>query len=466
MKIQVIGSGTSQIGFIYKLSQNRRKLDKNVTIDVFEKGNSFTDRTPKEIMNGFGGQGTFSDGKLSLSNSIGGEVQDYIGKQCFDSLMQDSVNLWTFGFSRDKFEQTELNNNTENICKVFNLKNKFQQNKMDLNVSNFIHLGTDNLQTITKSIYETLLNTNFIKFNFNYEVAEIEKKDTKYILYTKKDSEILRYDKYDDYDIVIIQVGRSGSIFNNNLLKKFNINFKSNVVDIGVRFEMPSILSKDITDLLYEFKVNYISDRDDRVRTFCVNPNGYVVIEDNKDLYLVNGHSYQNKKSEVTNFAILVTHTFTEPFKDSYEYAQSIQKLQNKLQGDGKVLVQRYKDFINLRRSSSSKLEKSFFERTLKEATAGDLNLVLPRRTQKNIEEFIEKLSCVIQGVNNPDNLLYGIEQKFYSVKPNFDTNIRERFKLPNTNIYIIGDQSGYSRGIIQQTISGMQLQEDLLMKM
>lgn len=463
MKIQVIGSGTSQIGFLYKLSQNRRKLDKNVTIDVFEKGNSFTDRTSKEIMNGFGGQGTFSDGKLSLSDSIGGEVSSYIGKQCFDSLMQDSVNLWTFGFSRDKFEQTDLNNNTENISKVFNLKNKFKQNKMDLNISNFIHLGTDNLQTITKLIYETLLDTNFIKFHFNYEVAEIEKKDTKYILYTKKDSEIL---KYDDYDIVIIQVGRSGSIFNNNLLKKFNINFKSNVVDIGVRFEMPSILSKNITDLLYEFKVNYISDRDDRVRTFCVNPNGYVVIEDNKDLYLVNGHSYQNKKSEVTNFAILVTHTFTEPFKDSYEYAQSIQKLQNKLQGDGKVLVQRYKDFINLRRSSSSKLEKSFFERTLKEATAGDLNLVLPRRTQKNIEEFIEKLSCVIQGVNNPDNLLYGVEQKFYSVKPNFDTNIRERFKLPNTNIHIIGDQSGYSRGIIQQTISGMQLQEDLLMKM
>ena len=131
MKIQVIGSGTSQIGFLYKLSQNKHKLNNKVTIDVFEKGNSFTDRTTKEIMNGFGGQGTFSDGKLSLSDSIGGEVSNHIGKQCFDSLIQDSVNLWTFGFSRDKFEQTDLNNNTENISKVFNLKNKFQQNKMN-----------------------------------------------------------------------------------------------------------------------------------------------------------------------------------------------------------------------------------------------------------------------------------------------------------------------------------------------
>ncbi|HRW35980.1 MAG TPA: FAD-dependent oxidoreductase [Thermotogota bacterium] len=434
-KIALIGSGTSAIGFLVRLLQ---QSPKNIIIDCFEQGKALQERIESnDVITGFGGAGTFSDGKLSLSSEIGGDICDLIGISKYEDYIQDVVQLWTRG---KKVEKANLTDD-----KVKRLELDFRQNNLMLRLSDFYHIGTDLLQEVLAEIDEELKEKeDVVHFHFN---------------------EFFDFDKIDNYDYTIIASGRYDNKSSHEiqkLLSRLNIDYKENKIDIGIRYEVPSEITDWLTDLLYEFKVLGYSETEELVRTFCVNPKGYVVGEGGNDFSLVNGHSFLNKKSKNTNFAILVTQKFTEPFKDAYVYGSTLALLANKLAGTGKILVQRYGDFVSGRRTTHRRLQKGFLSPTLPKASPGDLNLILPRRIANSIEHFIEQMSNVITGINNPDNLLYGIEAKFYSTKPSFT----EPFRLGNENIYLIGDASGYTRGIVQATMSGIYLADILLEKL
>ena len=434
-KIALVGSGTSAIGFLVRFLQ---KAPKNTIIECFEQGKDLRERImSNDVITGFGGAGTFSDGKLSLSSEIGGDICDLIGMNRYDEYIEDVVELWTRG---KKVEKANISDE-----RVKRLELGFRQNNLLLRLSDFYHIGTDLLQEILKEIKDDLeQNDDIVQFHFN---------------------QFFDFDRIDEYDYTVIASGRydnKSSREIQKLLHRLDIDYKENKIDIGIRYEVPSAITDWLTDLLYEFKVLGYSETEELVRTFCVNPKGYVVGEGGKDFALVNGHSFLNKKSLNTNFAILVTQKFTEPFKDAYVYGSTLALLANKLAGMGKILVQRYGDFISGRRTTDRRLQKGFLYPTLQTASPGDLNLILPRRIANSIEHFIEQMSKVIIGINNPDNLLYGIEAKFYSTKPDFT----EPFRLGKENIYLIGDASGYTRGIVQATMSGVYIADVLSAKL
>ncbi|MEA1882926.1 MAG: FAD-dependent oxidoreductase [Thermotogota bacterium] len=434
-KIALVGSGTSAIGFLMRFIRNSHK---KIFIDCFEQGKDLQERIQSnDVITGFGGAGTFSDGKLSLSPEIGGDICDLIGMKKYEEYIDYVVELWTRGKNVEK-----ANIGDE---RVKQLELGFRRNNLLLRLSDFYHIGTDLLQEILKEIKLDLKQkSDMIHFHFN---------------------QFFDFDTIDDYDYVVIASGRydnKSSKEIQKLLKRFEIDYKENKIDIGIRYEVPSEITDWLTDLLYEFKVLGYSETEEIVRTFCVNPKGYVVGEGGNDFSLVNGHSYLNKKSKNTNFAILVTQKFTEPFKDAYVYGSTLSVLANKLAGRGKILVQRYGDFISGRRTTERRLQKCFLSPTLETASPGDLNLILPRRIANSIEHFIEQMSNVITGISNPDNLLYGIEAKFYSTKPVFN----EPFKLGKENLYLIGDASGYTRGIVQATMSGIYIADVIASKL
>ncbi len=431
-KIALIGSGTSAIGFLTRMIESGIK---HVQIDCFEQGKDLENRIKSnDVITGFGGAGTFSDGKLSISPEIGGDICDLIGETRYEGYIEDIVQLWTRGKEVERAKITDE--------RIQNLALNFRQKNLKLRISDFLHIGTDLLQEVLKEIMaEFDKASNIVNFHFNT---------------------FFDFDTIEDYDFAIIASGRydnKSSKEIQKLLKRLEIDYKENKIDIGVRYEVPCEITDWLTDLLYEFKVLGYSDTEEIVRTFCVNPKGFVVGEGGKDFSLVNGHSFLHKKSRNTNFAILVTQKFTEPFRDAYVYGSTLAMLANKLAGDGKILVQRYGDYKLGRRTTERRIEKGFLTPTLKTASPGDLNLIFPRRIANSISHFIEQMSTVITGMNNPDNLLYGIEAKFYSTKPVFT----DPFRLGAKNIYLIGDASGYTRGIVQATMSGVYLADTIL---
>jgi uncharacterized FAD-dependent dehydrogenase len=232
-------------------------------------------------------------------------------------------------------------------------------------------------------------------------------------------------------------------------------------VDIGIRVEVPRAITDKFTDNLYEFKIKYFTNEfEDEVRTFCVNPGGFISVEKNTGgLLTVNGHSYKNKKSENTNFALLVSTKFTEPFDEPLKYGRYIANLANMLGGDN-VIVQRYGDLIRGRRSTASRIKKNFVTPTLPTALPGDLSFVLPYRYLHNLKETIEQLDKVMPGIADPNTLLYGIEVKFYSVRIKVDKKMRSQSL---ENLYCTGDGAGLTRGIIQASVSGLIASKDIL---
>ena len=431
-KIALVGSGTSAIGFLMRFIQNSPK---NTVVECFEQGKDLQERIQSnDVLRGFGGAGTFSDGKLSLSPDIGGDIDELIGINKYEEYIDEVVDLWTRG---KKVEKANISDE-----RVKQLELGFRQNNLLLRLSDFYHIGTDLLQEILKEIKDELeKNDRMIQFHFN---------------------QFFDFDRIDEYDYTVIASGRYDNKTSKEIqkiLQQFNIDYKENKIDIGIRYEVPSEITDWLTQLLYEFKVLGYSETEELVRTFCVNPRGYVVGEGGQDFSLVNGHSFLKKKSNHTNFAILVTQRFTEPFKDAYVYGSTLALLANKLAGRGKILVQRYGDFVSGRRTTDRRLQKGFLSPTLETASPGDLNLILPRRIANSIEHFIEQMSKVITGINNPDNLLYGLEAKFYSTKPNF----AEPFRLGKENVYLIGDASGYTRGIVQATMSGIYIADKII---
>ncbi len=444
MRVAIVGSGSSGIFAAYKLMQNN-----NIHIDIFEKGKCIQDRTRKEIMSGFGGAGAFSDGKLTLTTEFGGWLTDYISEKELESLINEADEIWKNLSS--VFELSSKNN----YEKVKDLEYKCSRHRLRLYAAKIRHLGTDNCFFAIKNIYDKFVNKENVRIFCNTEIKDIVVEDNKAKGVVMPDGNRLFYDK------VILAVGRSGSVWMEEITKKHSLDFDINPVDIGVRVEVPKSITDEFTQELYEFKIKYYTSQfEDEVRTFCVNPGGFVAIERNdNNLLTVNGHSYKNKKSDNTNFALLVSTRFTEPFKEPVRYGQYIAYLSNMLSGGG-VIVQRFGDLIRGRRSTSKRIEKNFVKPTLSTAMPGDLSFVFPYRHLSNIIESIYQLDKIMHGLADPNTLLYGAEVKFYSLRISVDEHMRSK---NIENLYCIGDGAGITRGIIQASASGLIVANDIL---
>ena len=398
---------------------------------------------PCHIMNGYGGAGTLSDGKYNITTEFGGDLHKVVGYDKAMEMMEyvDSV-LCSMGGSEARLYSTAETD----------LKTKCLQNNLHLLSAKVRHLGTDRNIKILHSMYEYV--SKKIDFEF-YTICETIDMlgDGSFLLHTNKGDFTC--------DKLVMASGRSGSKWIGEVCSKFNIPQEKNRVDIGVRVELPAEVFKSITDDVYESKIVYKTDKyNDMVRTFCMNPYGHVVSENTNGIITVNGHSYADPKlhSENTNFALLVTNRFTEPFDDSNEYGESIAKLSNMLGGG--VLLQRFGDLEKGRRSSARRMEKCFTRPTL-EATPGDLSLVIPKRQLDSIIEMIYALDKIAPGTANEDTLLYGVEVKFYNPKVPVDQNMQTQ--IPN--LYAIGDGSGLTHSLSQASASGVLLARHLMEK-
>ena len=442
--VVIIGAGPGGIYSAYELI----KLNKGLKIVVLEEGNPLEKRKcPIDgkkvkscincktcaIMNGFGGAGAFSDGKYNITNQFGGTLYEYIGKEEAIDLMRyvDEINMAYGG------EGTKLYSTADTELKKLCLENKLHL--LDAQVR---HLGTDVNYVVLHNLFEELKDK--VEFVFNCKAVHVQALDEGYEIITEKEKYLGRQ--------CIISVGRSGSKRMESISSDLNIETKSNRVDIGVRVELPAEIFSHLTDELYESKIVYRTEKfEDLVRTFCMNPRGEVVNENTNGIITVNGHSYADPKllTENTNFALLVSKHFSEPFKDSNEYGESIARLSNMLGGG--VMVQRFGDLVRGRRSTVQRIEEGFITPTLA-ATPGDLSLVIPKRILDGIIEMIYALDKIAPGTANDDTLLYGVEVKFY----NMEVEINHDLETSREGLFVIGDCSGVTHSLSHASASGV----------
>ncbi|MDO5444144.1 MAG: FAD-dependent oxidoreductase [Eubacteriales bacterium] len=440
----IIGAGPGGIFSAYELS----RLRPDMKIAVFEAGKPLEDRkcpidgekitkcvgcSTCSIMKGFGGAGAFSDGKYNITNEFGGTLHEFIGKDKALELMKyvDGINA---GFGGDK---TKLYSTADS-----GLKTQCLRNGLHLLDASVRHLGTDINYEVLANLYAYLKER--VEFYFLTPVTDVRITDGGYEVETKLGISTCSR--------CIISVGRSGSKWMENLCGKLDIPTLSNRVDIGVRVELPAEIFRHITDEVYESKIVYKTEKyQDLVRTFCMNPRGAVVTENTNGIVTVNGHSYEEEslKTNNTNFALLVSKHFTEPFKDSNGYGESIARLSNMLGGG--VIVQRFGDLIRGQRSTAKRIEKAFIVPTLK-ATPGDLSLVMPKRILDGIVEMIYALDKIAPGTANDDTLLYGVEVKFYNMEVELNKNLETLHK----GLFVIGDGSGVTHSLSHASASGV----------
>ena len=446
----IIGAGPGGIFTAYELVQRKPSL----RVAVFEAGHPLSkrhcpidgDRVKScisckccSIMSGFGGAGAFSDGKYNITNDFGGTLYQYIGKKQALELMRyvDRINM-RFGGEGTRLYSTA---GTQ-------FKKQCIQNDLHLLDASVRHLGTDINYVVLENLYAYLKDK--VTFYFDTPVETLSRSGSGYLVQCK-DSAFSCRD-------CVISVGRSGSKWMEQVCRELDIPTRSNRVDIGVRVELPAEVFSHITDELYEGKIVYRTKKyGDLVRTFCMNPRGAVVNENTNGIITVNGHSYEDpaKQTENTNFALLVAKHFSEPFKDSNGYGESIARLSNMLGGG--VICQRFGDLIRGRRSTPNRMLDSFMTPTLN-ATPGDLSLVLPKRILDGIIEMIYALDKVAPGIANDDTLLYGVEVKFYNMEVEVDSALRTRYR----GLYIIGDGSGITHSLSHASASGVHVARDI----
>ncbi len=447
----IIGAGPGGIYAAYELT----KADKGLKVAVFEAGKRLEERKcpidgvkikscincPScSIMSGFGGAGAFSDGKYNITNDFGGTLHEYIGKDEAIRLMKyvDDINMSHGGEGTKLY--TTANSSFKKLC---------MQNKLLLLDASVRHLGTDINYIVLGNLFEELKDK--AEFRFRTPVENIEVIDGGYRIITAGGSFTCSK--------CIVSVGRSGSKWIETVCNDLDIPTESNRVDLGVRVELPAELFSHLTDELYESKIVYRTEKfEDKVRTFCMNPRGSVVNENTNGIVTVNGHSFEDpeKQTDKTNFALLVSKHFSEPFKDSNGYGESIARLSNMLGGG--VIVQRFGDLIRGRRTNHKRLEASFVTPTLK-AEPGDLSLVLPKRILDGIIEMIYALDKIAPGTANDDTLLYGVEVKFYNMEVKLDEHLETKYK----GLYMIGDGSGVTHSLSHASASGVFVARDIL---
>lgn len=443
--VVIIGGGAGGLFAAYEFV----KRAPNVRVCLLEKGAPLSKRNCPidgvkikncincnhcSITTGIGGAGAFSDGKYNITNNFGGDFHTYVGDEQALDLMRyvDKVNL-EFGGEGAKIYSTVGSD----------IKRRALQYDLHMLDAQVRHLGTERNYYILKNLIEYV--ENHVEIRYYTEVEDISKNADEWRVTCKNGDEV--NGKY-----VIVAAGRSGSKWTSEICNRFGIKNENNRVDIGVRFECPAEVWEPITDSVYESKIMYRSPKTRSVcRTFCMNPHGEVVAENTNGIVTVNGHSYDDPSlyTRNTNFALLVTHKFTEPFKNSNAYGEHVAALANMLAGG--VMVQRFGDLLEDRRTNGKRLRESFTRPTL-DASPGNLALCMPKATLDTIIEMIFALDKLVPGTANFDNLLYGTEVKFYNSRVELDNHLESKEK----GLFFIGDSSGTTHSLSQASAEGV----------
>ena len=400
------------------------------------------------ITNGFGGAGAYSDGKFNITTEFGGWLTDYMPAEDLMDIIKyvDDINL--------SFGATPVLTDPD-TPKVREIEKRALSVGVKLLRSKVRHLGTEENLKILSRIYESLLPK--LEMRFSTKVTDIIVKDNRVCGVQLENGETL------EANYVVLGVGREGSKWLSELFDKHHIPMDQTQVDVGVRVECPNIVMEEINENLYEGKFVYKASVGSTVRTFCANPGGHVVVENYEGVMNVNGHSYNDSSlsSNNTNFALLVSHHFEEPFKKPNEYALKVSSLANQL-ACGSVIVQKYGDIKLGRRSTKKRIAEGFVTPTLKEAVPGDLALCLPYKTMRSIIEMIEVLDKITPGIATEHTLLYGVEAKYYSAHPKMSNELEVD---GITNLYVAGDGAGLTRGLAQASACGVYIARNIIKK-
>lgn len=464
MKRDIVIIGAGPAGIFTALELVRKNSGKTITI--IEKGMPVDKRRcPKEvtgrcvnckpychITTGFSGAGAFSDGKLSLSPEVGGDLPELIGYENTQKLIEYTDSIYLEFGADDHIE------GLENEDKIKDIRKRAIQAGLKLVDCPIRHLGTEKAQEIYLAIQEHLIAEG-VEIIFGYNCIDLfldNGKCTGVICESATKGERLEIEA----EHTVIASGRRGADWLSSLCEKYDIMHAPGTVDIGVRVEVRNEIMEDVNNVLYESKlIGYPKPFKNKVRTFCQNPGGFVSQENyDNDLAVVNGHSYKEKKSQNTNLSILCSHNFTEPFNQPIEYAQKIGELTNML-GDGRILVQRFGDILDGKRTWADELERSNVKPTLPDAVAGDITSAMPYRAMMNIINFIHAVEHVVPGFASVETLLYSPELKFYSNKVKMDEHLNTNV----TGLYCLGDSSGWTRGLMMASLMGVLMGRELI---
>lgn len=437
--VVIVGAGPAGIFAALELAKA-----KGPSVCLIDKGPDIDQRDRKtSLLSGWGGAGAFSDGKLTLSPEVGGQLANLLPEADVRKLLLQVDRMWleysgplkVYGADSDE---------------VLAIEHKAQLAGLKLVLSEVRHLGTEMCPVVLMRMRDALRER--IDVRMNTTVEHILTKDGKVTGVQTNTGEII------EADYVIVAPGRSGADWLAREAELLNLKMVTNPVDIGVRVEVPAAVMQPLTDVVYEPKLVYYSRSfDDKVRSFCVCPNGEVVIERHNGVVSVNGHSYARKKTRNTNFALLVSVSFTEPFHEPITYGRYVASLAN-LISEG-VIVQRLGDLESGRRSTAARIERGLITPTLSEAVPGDLSFVLPYRHLSSILEMLHAMDQIAPGVASRHTLLYGVEVKFYSSR----LQLSDKLETAIGNLFAIGDGAGVTRGLMQSSASGVIAAREIL---
>ncbi len=460
--VVIVGAGPA--GIFTALEMIRKGTDKKIL--MVEKGSSIEKRkcpksvtkkcincNPCNITTGFSGAGAFSDGKLSLSYEVGGDLPDLIGADYAQTMIDYTDKIYLEFGADSKVEGISQED------KVKEIRKRAIQAGLKLVDCPIRHLGTEKAQEIYGAIQQYLLDYG-VEIKFGYQCTDILLKDSlcEGVIISKNNGTGVEEEIHARN--TVIASGRRGADWLEKICAKYDIAHKPGTVDIGVRVEVRNEIMEDVNNVLYESKlIGYPNPFKNKVRTFCQNPGGFVSQENyDNDLAVVNGHSYKELKSNNTNLAILCSHNFTEPFNQPIEYAQKIGELTNML-GSGKILVQRYGDILDGKRTWEKELSRSNLRPTLPDAVAGDITAAMPYRAMTNIINFIQAVDHVVPGFAGTETLLYSPELKFYSNK----VKMTKELETNVNHLYCLGDSSGWTRGLMMASVMGVIMGQRLM---
>ncbi len=443
----IVGGGPAGIFAALELSQAAGLevllLEKGKELErrdcpIWEKGGSCPSCSPCNLVSGLGGAGAFSDGKMTLSPQVGGHLKDYLGTRGTCELIRYVDNLYLQFGATDKLygvgEQVEQ------------LSRKASLAELHLIPVAIRHAGTENCRAILRAMQNFLSTRVDIELEKAAATIVVDSRGVKGV--ETSDGQRL------ECHYLILAPGREGTDWLVQEANRLKLTLYNNPVDVGVRVEVPSVVLEELTNVLYEPKLEFFTKTfDDRVRTFCMCPGGEVTLESSggsEPVVTVNGHSYAHRKTSNTNFALLVSTSFTQPFREPIAYGKYLARLANLL-GDG-VLVQRLGDLQEGRRSTPERIERGIVQPTLRSATPGDLSFALPYRHLKGIVEMLQAMDGLCPGVASRHTLLYGVEVKFYSCRLELTNNMET--EIPN--MFAVGDGAGVSRGLVQASASGV----------
>lgn len=463
--VAIVGAGPAGIFTAIELVKNKF----GGKIVIFEKGSRMEKRScPKEkthkcvgcspcsITTGFSGAGAFSDGKLSLSPDVGGDLPEIIGFDAAEKTIKYTDNIYLEFGADTKVEGIPTDGAAgEKIKEIRKNAIKAGLKLVDCPIR---HLGTESAQVIYTKIQNYLLDNGVdIYFNTICEDIIVENETAVGVVVSSKQNRLNR--EQVKAEKVVIATGRNGADWLKKICVKHNVEHRAGPVDIGVRVEVRNEVMEDVNNVLYESKlIGYPMPFANKVRTFCQNPGGFVSQENyDNNLAIVNGHSYKHLKSANTNLAILCSHEFAEPFNQPIEYGKKVSELVNML-GDGSIVVQRYGDILNGKRTWQDELDRSNVKPTLMDAVAGDITSALPYRAMTNIIEFIKSVDQVVPGFASSETLLYAPEVKFYGNRVVIDS----RFRTSKEGLYCLGDSSGWTRGLMMASVMGVLMAREL----